>query len=275
MFKMVVLDLDGTVLRNDKTASERTINANSRVHQMGTKIVLATGRNKASALEQCEKLDVTAGLICCNGALIYDMEKNLVLCDKLIPNHLTFEIVGRFDEDERYHYIYFGDYTVITEKTRKKYLESAGQRKRLLVVDSIIRLIEESGGGAHKIGIRTINEEDAEELICELRARYSDFLSITYSDKNVIEIVNGECSKGIGLKMFEENYEIESDQVMAFGDGLNDYDMFKQAGLSVAMGNAHTELKKIASLVTLGNEEDGVAKVLEDYIKMDMFFRKR
>jgi Cof subfamily protein (haloacid dehalogenase superfamily) len=271
MFKMVVLDLDGTVLRNDKTLSDRTINAISRVHQMGIKIVLATGRNKISAMEQCIKLDITAGLICCNGAFIYDMEKDMVLCDKLIPNHLTFEIVNRFEEDERYHHIYFGDFRVITEKTRKKYSGLASEGKRLLVVDSIPGLIEESGGGSHKIGVRTKNDEDAEGLMKELKAKYSEVLSITYSDKNVIEIVNGECSKGIGLKTFAEEYGIESNQVMVFGDGLNDYDMFRHAGLSVAMGNAHTELKRIANLVTLSNEEDGVAEVLEDYIKMNMF----
>lgn len=271
MYKMIALDLDGTTLRSDKTISARTVSAITNVYEIGVKLILATGRNMSFVLDICEKLNIKAGLVCCNGSFVYDMESEKVLLDRFLHNSFTCSIVEKLKETSRYHHVYLDDFTVVTKEVAKKHPEVYKRGKRLMVVDDIAKTLEKSKKGCYKISVSPLEGEKTEDLLRELQMEFGEYVTIVPSDKNIIEIVDKQCSKSKALDIICSKYSIDSKELIAFGDNMNDYDMLKFAGLSVVMGNGPSELKSLGDMVTLTNDEDGVAVSLENFIKKGYF----
>lgn len=91
-------------------------------------------------------------------------------------------------------------------------------------------------------------------------------MHITKSKPHFLEIIEGTVNKGVALAALAERLGISRQDVMAIGDSFNDLEMIQYAGVGVAMGNARKEIKQQADIVTLTNEEDGVAEAIEQYV---------
>ena len=114
-----------------------------------------------------------------------------------------------------------------------------------------------------------INSPKTPEELAQFAQAYSERVNdavLVSSEANYLEILPAGVSKGNALKYLAEYLRIPLREIIAVGDNLNDVEMLSEAGLGVAMGNAHPELKKVADHVTDSNDNDGVAKLIEHYL---------
>jgi len=264
MYRLIAIDLDGTLLtpRPTKIITSRTYQALHQAAEKGITIVIATGQTLSVLRHTCAGLPLNAPQIIENGAIIANIHTGHILHEKPIPpEHIlpTLNTLRSFDLFRVYHN-YQGVYVDIgTPRAREWYRPPVPS---VIEVDDVASLYP-----LPCIKIAAVGEEST--LIAkrqELERRFAGKLYVTQSAYDLLEFLHPEVSKGNALKTIAADMGISSQEVVAFGDNHNDIGMLQFAGLGVAMGNAHAEVKAAADFVTLSNAEDGVAMVIEEMI---------
>lgn len=267
-YKLIAIDMDGTLLRSDKTLSESTISILKEVMKQGCEIVISTGRCLKELYDIFEKLPEIRYFITTNGALVYDAKEDKVIYENSISIPLVYKIIeASHRKDLMLHIL---DFECIIEKDKLEHVETykmASYRemytKIAKCVDSIDSYFKENEKNIQKINLYHKNKEDRQESITFL----SQFdLCLTYAESCALECTANHVNKGIGLQKLSSYLNIDSKQIASIGDSFNDLSMFKTANISFAMGNAQEEVKKQADIVVSDNDHDGVKEAIE-YIK--------
>jgi Cof subfamily protein (haloacid dehalogenase superfamily) len=246
MIKMVVTDLDETLLRTKKSISQYTIDVINRVRNQGIKIIFATARgNSAKSLVPYELFD---GYVFLNGAkayvnnrLIYD---RTILSDIFLPflQELSNKNLKVAAEIEGVHYANFNvkeQWSYIDNFVITDYVNVQGSADKLYVI------------------IEDLNQID---MITSLLPKE---LYLNVSRDNLAMIMHREATKCNGVLEVAKQFNISKREIVAFGDDINDKEMLLSFGLGVAMGNSIDEIKMIADYICDTNDNDGVAKWLE------------
>jgi Cof subfamily protein (haloacid dehalogenase superfamily) len=247
--KMIVTDLDGTLLRDDKSISESTVSALMRCRESGIKVAYATGRGKS--VNKVAPVELFDARITENGAVVaagYHVLRNLY-----IPYKITRPILMACDsrglkassEDYCMHYTNF-DATGLWPPTNFE------------IVDFSRHEID-----AQKLVFFLNSPED--EAFVE-KSLPEDFYLVV-GKGGIAQVMRRDAAKSKGAARLAEFWGIAQGEIAAFGDDLNDTDLLSYAGVGVAMGNAPEELKAAADFVCATNEEDGVA----DWIVKNLF----
>lgn len=260
-YKAVVCDLDGTLLNNEHKLSDYTKKIINEVLKRDIPVIIATGRHHLDALKIRDSLGLATTLISSNGARVHDeLAKEIIAND--LQEQMVKELLQLQVEKEIYRNIYQGDkWLVEKENDRlKEYHTESGFRYDLANFNNIEPL------GVQKVFYIT-EKDNAKKLIdiqSEITRVFSDRLNITFSVLNCLEIMDRNVSKGSALRQVLKKYNIDSKEVIAFGDGLNDLEMLEYVGKGVLMGNADIKLKEKLSNneIALRNIDDGVAKYL-------------
>ena len=252
MKKIVVLDLDGTLLRKDKTVSQYTIDILLKFKEKNNKILFATARPPRDAYKYVPEILRDNPIICYNGACIIDGKE--ILYKKQITKEDTLKIM----------------------KIAQKY---GYNQISIEIDDTLYSNFDTSdffGNAPNKIvDLETMEFEKAYKVIicCKSPISIEVIDSLPTSCKGVItdsgtlcQIMNSESSKWMSIKSLTEEIDIKTENIIAFGDDYNDIDMIKNAGIGVAMGNAEQNIKQISDFVTDTNTNDGVAKYIEKNI---------
>jgi len=256
--RLVATDLDGTLLRRDGSISARTLRALKGARAAGIELVMVTGR-PARHVAKIEGLAELGGtVICVNGALIYDLDRELVVHEERLSAINACELVQELRS--RLPGICFAVEVGLEYGWEPGY---ALQRKRadlprLPIVDALTLCAR----GVNKL-IARHPHFSAEELIERSHDLFVERARVSYSGAPILEISAAAVSKGSALAVYCSARRIERSRVLSFGDMPNDLPMLEWAGHSVAMGNAHPSVIAAAHEVTLSNEEDGVASVVE------------
>jgi Cof subfamily protein (haloacid dehalogenase superfamily) len=256
--RLIAIDLDGTLLRSDGLVSERTRRALERADAAGMALVMVTGRpaRHVRALGGTEHL---GGLvICLNGALLYDLGRDAVVQERRLPAATARGLV--VDLRARLPGICFAvevglDYGWEASYRRKR---SKLELSRMPSSDALV-LCE---GGVNKL-IAFHPDLSPEDLMARSHDVIAQRASLTYSGAPFLEICALEVSKASALTSYCAARAIEAREVLAFGDMPNDLPMLAWAGRGIAMANAHPTVLAMASEVTLSNDDDGVALILE------------
>lgn len=255
-YKMVAVDLDDTILHKDKTISEYTQAVFERLSE-NVKIVVATSRAIQRAGEYARQLHASA-LVSLNGAVVYDGEtliKTTPISEKVVRSLLS--------ELSQITPIELSIVKPEVVYTTDRYFIDRGES---LPID----LTDYDAGEVQRIYATTPNHEVLHALPLErMGLKLIQSQPKNYPDFHTI--VRQEVNKAEGLKVLCERFNILPEEVVAFGDEDNDFDMIRFAGCGVAMGNAIDALKAQADDVAATNEEDGVAKWIESH--RDMFNR--
>ena len=248
--KMIVTDLDGTFLREDKTVSERTMSAFRRCREKGFKIVYATGRGASSkTLVPSELFD---GFVRCNGASAYINDSliysNLVEIDTVRPLLLAADAAGidivaecgdvnyaNFDASERWEWI-----------------------ENINTVD-----FNTLGGKAEKLYVASAVTQ---EIIDVLNAHVPANLYIYLSNDGFALVMHKDSTKSRAVNALANKWNIKQNEIVSFGDDTNDIDLLEYSGIGVAMGNALDTVKQSADIICDTNENDGIAKWLEENV---------
>lgn len=272
MSTLYVSDLDGTLLRSDEKTSEYTNNVINSLTERGMFFSYATARSLITAKKAASGINAKIPLIVYNGAFVidnltddilienyFDDGVNLVLED-LFANKVYPIVYAYIDGKEKFSFV-----PELCSRGTNKFLESRKGDIRTNAVEEINDL--RSG----KIFYITCIDE-AEKLE-PLYKKYKDsyhcvYQTDIYTKEQWLEIMPLNASKARAIKQLQSLLKCE--KLVVFGDGKNDIDMFELADESYAVENAHEDLKRIATSIIASNDEDGVAKWLDEKINSEM-----
>lgn len=256
---LICTDLDGTLLRADKTVSKENLEAIEHFTSGGGYFTFITGRMPFFVGDLPERVKINAPFGCINGGGLYDpWEKkyiwNMPLRDDVI------ELVRYIDErveDMGIQINCFDKLYFVREN------ETMVWFRRLTGVPNVVAGIDEVREPIAKIVFGDIREERLMQVkaLLDAHPRYSDFDYIR-SEKSLYEILPKGSSKGAVLPRLAEHLGIDMRRTITFGDYNNDISMLKAAGLGVAVANATPEAKAAADIVTVSNEEHAIAKII-------------
>lgn len=268
---IIALDMDGTLLDSSGKVSDRNVRVMKKLIDEGHYIVPASGRALPVLPNEVKSLEGIKYAVLENGAVIWDWENDTALKKHMMPEGMAQKILKRLAEeypDAIYYNEIFSDGKAYAEQgdiEKFKYANIYANFEQYMLNDHIFveDLKEQSEllNTAEKINIYFEDISISEKF----RAEWSDIpgINVTTSVSGNAEFNKAGMNKGIGLKELAERLGIPKQNVIAIGDNDNDLEMFEHAGISVAMGNAADNVKKLADVVTEDNDSDGVAVFLE------------
>ncbi len=267
--KLIVTDLDGTLMAPDhQTVTERTKAALKAAHDKGVKVAIATGRTLTFTDNVTSQIPFADYVIYSNGAAVFDRNAKRDIYKNCISAQHTEEILNMLDALPIYYNL-FVDGKIFLQNDKMGYYINHGLPQEFL--DEFTRLsvaadkLSEKlrGECAEIIALYNVNDEYKKYFVSEFEKRN---LYITSSLPDEIEVTAPNVNKGTALDGFCKEIGVTADEVMAFGDAMNDYEMLKFAKYSFAMGNAVDEIKKIANYQAATNADDGLARAVEEYV---------
>ena len=272
-YKLIAFDLDGTLLRNDKSMTDRSLRALYAAHERGALIVPATGRIYKGVPAALRLQPFSRYFITINGALVYDAEKDEALCRAEIPNDLALRICGHMDTLDVIYDCYKDGWGFVSRSMYERageYIADQGilelfYRSRTPVVD-LKAYLRADGGSVQKLQMHFRDMRAKKKELESLPALFPE-TAVSSSVTSNIEINIREANKGDALLALCARLGIDPADTLAFGDGTNDLSLIRAAGLGVAMGNADFAVKAAADALCDDNEHDGLAGFLERLLK--------
>ncbi|MBB6690572.1 HAD family phosphatase [Cohnella xylanilytica] len=261
-YRLIAMDLDDTLLTDDLTVSDRTVDAMRKAISQGVHLTIATGRMFASAQRIAKQVGLNVPIITYQGSLIRNLLDEEVLYERSVPA----EEARKLYEYTRKHGLHLQTYI-----DDKLYSFDDGDKLAAYAKQSGIPYIVEPDfdrlpPGNHTKLIIIDDPDKLDALFPILRDLMGEEVHMTKSKANYLEFLHREGTKGHALRFLAEHYGFSMEETIAMGDAWNDREMIEAAGLGVAMANAVPALREIADYVTLGNNEDGVAHVLEKFV---------
>lgn len=250
--KMIVTDLDGTLLKNDKTLSAYTIEIIRKLRQKGHKFVIATARPLRAVKIFLKDLKIDAGIYH-NGALIYENENKI---DGFLINNAK-EIVDKILSS-------YPNTSIAVESNDILYSNFDAEKlwpgTSFTITESKFSEIEDKK--ADKIIVEASSLSDMKKY----EKLLSEDLYIQISENKIGMIMKKDATKSNAIKFLACRYNIKTENIIAFGDDYNDIDMLKFCRTGVCVNNGIADVKKIANDICDTNENDGVAKWIEEHI---------
>ncbi|HET6615420.1 MAG TPA: HAD family hydrolase [Dehalococcoidia bacterium] len=261
--KVIATDLDGTLLRSDGTLSLRTLAALRAASAVGLHIAIATAR-PLRALRPVLRDEAFDGWgVCQNGAVVYELSSY----ERVLAWEMERAVAARIVEELR---------------------RVVGGVSFAIEMDDLFHCEPHFESGLQALEPPEVRYGDALELICgpltKLLAHHPSFAAhelasaaagivgadgvVTHSGARFIEISASGVTKAFAVSALCERLDVEASEVVAFGDMPNDLAMMRWAGHSVAVANAHPDVKACASAITASNDDDGVASVIERLVEL-------
>ena len=266
-YKLIVLDLDGTLTNSQKEITPRNRETLIRIQQQGIRLVLASGRPTYGIVPLANELrmDEYGGFILSyNGGEIINWETKEMIYENVLPN----EVVPVLYECARTHHLSILTYDgaeIVTENSQDTYVQKEAFLNKMSIRETNDFLTDITLPVA-----KCLIVGDADQLIpleSELCIRLQGKINVFRSEPYFLELVPQGIDKALSLAVLLEQTGIKREEIIAIGDGYNDLSMIKFAGLGIAMGNAQEPVKKAANYITLTNEEDGVDEAIDRLIQ--------
>ncbi len=266
MYKLVAIDMDGTLLKEDKTISERTKKAIQSAREKGVTVVLATGRPIEGVSRYLEELNMYTEhdyVLSYNGALIQKTKSKEAVAKVALKGE-DLHYLRKLSDELGVNIHAFSEKRGLITPKNSKYTEVEAEINNIEIHEMNIDNIPDD---EVMIKIMMIDEpeilgEAMEKLPKEVYEKYTVVRSAPF----FLEFLNKSVNKGVGVELLAKHLGVKQEEVITFGDAGNDLHMIEYAGLGVAMGNAFDEVKEAANYITDTNENDGVAKAIEKFI---------
>lgn len=263
MYKMIILDLDGTILNSDRRVSTTTKKYLNILKEKGYIITIATGRIYASALKATEGAEFANYVISDTGSCIYDRSNENVIYSKYIESTIASDILDYYNEECNY-------IDICDKKFIYKYSDIVEEHPVIITTKDKDYIMNNCKQISH-ITISMKSNEAVMKLYDILKQKFSDLdiiiMQDSFSDRKWIEMMAKGVSKYKSIKILSEYLGINNDEIIAFGDGLNDIEMLEKCGYGVALKNALPEVKEKANSITeYDHNNDGVIKYLKEYL---------
>lgn len=253
----IFIDIDGTLLSDNQTISNRCKNIIENIVSIGHYVILCTARYRNYAIELSQDIGASNYVLTSNGAELYDYKKNKVIFSNTILPETVITILNKVTESNLKATLAIDDAEYIIGKkynNLQRYIPNEYENffegkstKQFMIID------------------------DDKNNIDSFRNFVNNFENITITNKHTIKeeqgnwfsFVQKETSKGTGISKFSELFSIPKDNIIAIGNDYNDIPMFENSGISIAVKNATNDILEMVDIITDTNNEDGVAKALE------------
>ena len=269
--KLIVSDVDGTLLTSDRQLTKETIAAIKKANEQNLKFTISTGRVVSMLDYYIKTLEITTPVIAFNGAVGWDPVNKEMIYD--IP--MDKEELGELLELCKFYKLDYGVMTMgvnyfspnsLRIARYESYNEFAKSQDMSIME---VGIFDENhscldGIKAYKLLITEKDSTKINVMVDHLQAMKNT--AYTFSEPTLLDISEKSADKGNGVKKLAEYYGLKPEEVCAIGDYDNDVSMLSYAGFSVAMGNAQPNVKDHAFYVTASNDDNGLAQVLEKYI---------
>lgn len=288
MYKLIAIDLDGTMLNSYGEVNSKTKEIVKKCISNGTHIVLASGRPINSIKSIAKEMKIESYFIAGNGALVYDIKEDKIIYENYMKKEKVLEII-KICEENSIAYNVYTDKTILTPSLKfnvlyyyKENLKKEEDKKtNISIVENVYEYIKNMDEESFlKITICDENSSIFSSIIKKVKEISGiDVLEVSHMSRKIIkqgteeipveyfytEITASDVDKWNAIEFLMKKLNIEVQEVMAIGDNMNDKKMIEHAGLGVAMKGSTPELIRVAKYVTDTNDNDGVAQVLEEY----------
>lgn len=260
--KMIVVDLDGTLLNINGSCSKKTKKYLKKLKDMGYIIVIATGRVLGDAVKITDGAEFANYIIANSGGLIYDMSFKKIVMRSDISKDEARRICSLYNDE--IDYINIGDLY--------KYYRYKFNGKMDLFLDREIKDMDKFIDDCDDM-LQMVIKFKNNDLVDKYYKLFDSgkvrvlVMQNSFDDRKWIEIYGYGTSKYNAIKEVCKIENIDNLDVISFGDGLNDIDMIKMSGIGVAMGNALSDVKEVSDYVTISHNNDGVMYFLRGYIR--------
>lgn len=264
-YKMIILDLDDTLLLDDGTVSEANKKALIEAQQKGVKVVLASGRPTFAVNYIADDLELKkygGYILSYNGSVIIDCKTEKTLYEIDITKDQVIEVYNEAIKHECFIHTYVDDKILTAHDNPYTYMESE-------ITGMPINLCSDFVASLPDKCVKAIMLQDPthlKEVEQMLKPKMKDKMTMTITKPFFLEFMNKEVDKSKAIIRLCEILNIDIKDTMAVGDSYNDISMIETVGFGVAMGNAIEEVKNVAKFITDTNQNDGVAKVVQKYI---------
>ena len=290
MYKLVVIDLDGTMLNSYGVVTNKTKEVIKKVEEQGIEVVIASGRPIDSIKEIAKEIESKNYFIAGNGAIIYDIKNDEIIYEKTLSKEKVLEIIKICEENSISYNIYTENeilatslkYNVLYYHKENLKKEESKKTKINLVKNMYDYVKNKEDARFLKITICDENKTVFNSIIRKIKEiKDIEVLEISHMSRKTIkqgteefeisyyytEISTGDVDKWNAIEFLMEKSKVKKEEIMAIGDNLNDKKMIENAGLGVAMGQSTPVILKLADEVTSSNDEEGISEILQKYYK--------
>lgn len=275
-FKLIAIDLDGTLLDNRGKISEENRNELKKFVENGGIVILSSGRMTDCVSPFADILGVDCPLIVYNGAMVRlrKEEKREIIFHKPLPVEIG-DILIDYSLENNFHLNYYLGDTLYAQKNQrlKKYADIySSQTGAVYKFLDNIRILK--GNSPTKLIL--ITDTENEDITRTRNYQYEYFkkklrkkVKLVKTNPEYLEFMNKDVDKGVGLNAIAKYYGIKKEEIISFGDGENDIEMLLYSGISVAPSNAKEEVKKVVKIVSkYSNNQSFIGKFLKEFLKI-------
>ncbi|MFH8133848.1 pyridoxal phosphatase [Pantoea osteomyelitidis] len=265
-YRVIALDLDGTLLTPRKTILPESIEALAHAQQAGVKVIIVTGRHHCAIHPFYQALELDTPAICCNGTYLYDYHAEKVLSSDPLAKNQALRVIEMLDEKAIHGLLYVDDAMLYQTPTGHvtrtlNWAESLPEHQRPAFIQ--VPSLAQAARDAESIWKFALSHSDTRAL-----QQFADSveqelgLACEWSWHDQVDIAQRGNSKGKRLAQWVESVGLSMSDVLAFGDNYNDLSMLESVGLGVAMANADDAIKARAKRVIGTNLEPGIAETI-------------
>lgn len=264
-YRLLVLDLDGTLTNSQKEISPRNLDSLIRLQQQGVRLVLASGRPTygiAPLANQLQMKEYGGCILSYNGGEIIDWSTGEMLYKNLLPDDVLPTLYEAAQTHHQAILTYDHEY-ILTEYPEDEYVlkEALLNKMKIRAVDHFLEAAPLPLPKCLIVG----EPNQLMQTEAELSLRLQCQISVYRSEPYFLELVPLGIDKARSLAVLLEKLGMTREEMVAIGDGYNDLSMIEFAGLGIAMANAQDPVKQAADYITLSNDEDGVAAAIEKW----------
>ena len=289
MYKLVAIDLDGTLLNSYGEVSNKNKETIQKAMEKNVEVVFTSGRPIMSVKNLANEIGCNNYMICGNGAITYDIQNEEIIYNRFLEKAKVLQIIKICEENSIFYNVYTKD-TILTKNLNYNILfynqENAtkpeDKKTRITIMQNIEEYIQNRKEEDYlKITICDNSKVIFGSIIRKLRTiKDVDVLDVAHMSRKLIkdgtenismeyfytEITNTNVDKWQAIENLIQKLSIKREEVIAIGDNINDAEMVKNAGLGIMMGNSAPYIKEMADVVVSNNDKDGVAEAIEKYI---------
>lgn len=288
MYKLIAIDLDGTLLNSYGEISLKNKEAIAYAKNKGAKVVLASGRDPKTMEKISEEIETSQYLIAGNGASVFDINLQQNIYENYLKKEKALQVIKICKENS----IFFSVYTtqgILTEglqynikvfNNENSYRPNK-KRTNIEIVKDVYTCVQESNFDILKIIVCDADKIIFRNIVEKFRSlKNLEVLDVEHMSRKILrtdteeipieyyytEITNQNANKWKAIQFLTDKLNISIEEVMCIGDNMNDYEMIKNAGMGVVMKNSALEKQNIADYITDDNNTDGVGNVIFRYI---------
>lgn len=269
-YRVIALDLDGTLLDDQKRILPESLEAIKLARQAGVKVLIVTGRHHVAIHPFYQALALDTPAICCNGTYLYDYNGKKVIESDPLTTQEARDVLDLIKQTDIHHLMYVDNAMLYDELSSpvQRTLNWAQtlpeqQRPNLVKVDDFYHAMHDVDA-IWKVATTTPDHDKLRALVEKIEQQVG--LECEWSWIDQVDIAKKGNSKGRRLQRWVKANGMNMSDVIAFGDNFNDLSMLEHVGLGVAMGNASDEVKARAKIVTKANTQPGIAETIYKYI---------